>query len=198
MKNRAVERNTELEDKLVAGDPQRRTSGVQRRAKVSLPSPAPTQVSDAVAPMVSIGAPVNPALLEPTYTYLSAYCFACLPPPVAERINVAIYELYANALNHGSKAGEVRLELRQTPSGAGASLRISNSAEPEQLERLTAHMARVQSDPAAAFAAEMSRFARASEPPPMIGIVRVAHESALALELEVDGQRVTISTSCGT
>jgi hypothetical protein len=42
----------------------------------------------------------------------------------------------------------------------------------------------------------MNRFASASQPPPMIGLVRVAHECGLAIELEITGDRVTVSTLC--
>jgi hypothetical protein len=42
----------------------------------------------------------------------------------------------------------------------------------------------------------MNRFAGASQPPPMLGLVRVAHEVGLALDLQVDAQRVTLSTWC--
>lgn len=133
-------------------------------------------------------------MLEPTYAYLSAYCFAVLPPQVAQKLNVAIYELYANALRYGSADGEVRLELWR--SGNGAGLRVSNQAEAAQLERIKQQVKRVQDDASAAFSVEMNRFAGASQPPPMLGLVRVAHEAGLSLDLVQDQRRVTISTWC--
>jgi len=159
-----------------------------------MPSVPPVAVVAAVLPLVSIGSPPELALLEPTYAYLSAYASACLPPLVAQRLNVAVYELYANALRYGTRAGEVRLELWRT--AAGARLCVSNHAEPAQIERLRVQLARVAADPSVAFNGEMSRFGGASQPPPMLGIVRVAHEAALRLELQRDGERVQISTSC--
>jgi hypothetical protein len=42
----------------------------------------------------------------------------------------------------------------------------------------------------------MDRFAGGSSTPPMLGIVRVAHESALAIELRLDGEQVSVSTVC--
>src|SRR5437868_8430444 len=89
-----------------------RASGVHQRAVLS---------TAGESSLISICAPADPALLEPTYTYLSAYCCACLPPQLAERMNVAIYELYANALRYGTRDALVRFELRRTPSG-GAEL----------------------------------------------------------------------------
>jgi hypothetical protein len=194
LKNRA--RETTSHDSLE--DPHKsdaafRASGVQARAERA-PSIPPLIESEHGLPLISIGSPADPALLEPTYAYLSAYSFACLPPLVAQRLNVAVYELYANALRYGSAKGEVRLEIHRT--AAGARLSITNRAEPANLERVKAQVARVTEDPSAAFSGEMNRFAGASQPPPMIGIVRVAHEVALRLELQVDGDRVEISTDC--
>jgi hypothetical protein len=176
--------------------PGRRGSGVQARAQRQPSSPPQALAELEPPPLISIGSPANPALLEPTYAYLSTYTSLCLAPRVAERLNVAIYELYANALRYGSKAGEVRLEIERDPGDGSARLRISNHAEPEQLEQLSAQLARVQADPAAAFTSEMDRFAGGSQPPPRLGLVRVAHESALVLEAHRDGDRVELSTVC--
>jgi hypothetical protein len=193
LKNRARE-STSLDflDDPIASDPALRASGVQARAE-RVPS-VPPAVAQQALPLVSIGSPADPALLEPTYAYLSAYSTACLTPLVAQRLNVAVYELYANALRYGSSAGEVRIELHRTT--AGARLCVSNRAEPAHLERVKAQLARVEQDSSAAFSSEMNRFAGRSEPPPMLGIVRVAHEAALRLELRLDGDRVQISTTC--
>ena len=195
MKNRARETGNleEIEDP-VASDPGRRSSGVQTRAarRVSLTPPEPAQLAE--PPLISIGAPADPALLEPTYTYLSAYCFACMPPQVAQRLNVAIYELYANALRYGSQRGEVRIELCR--AGRGFDLCVANFAEPAHILRLKQQIGLVQEDAAAAFSGEMNRFDGASQPPPMLGIVRVAHEVSLPLDLRCDEQRVEIYTHC--
>jgi hypothetical protein len=197
LKHRALD-TTQLDspDDPVARDPGRRASGVQARAQRQPSSPSQALVSLRPMPLISIGSPADPALLEPTYAYLSTYTSRCLEPRVAERLNVAIYELYANALRYGSRAGEVRLEVEREPRDGSARLRISNHADPEQLQRLCSQLAVVQADPAAAFAAEMNRFAGGSQPPPMLGLVRLAHESALALELQRDGDRVELSTVC--
>ena len=179
----------------VASDPSLRVSGVQARAaRAESVPPASKLGAQAALPLISIGSPADPALLEPTYAYLSAYTAFCLTPRVAERLNVAIYELYSNALRYGSAAGEVRLEIER--SGSGAALRVSNHAEPAQLERLMSQLAQVQADAAAAFATEMNRFAGRSQPPPMLGLVRVTHESGLSLALRQDGERVEISLLC--
>jgi signal transduction histidine kinase len=197
LKHRALDTtNLDSSDNPVARDPRRRASGVQARAKRQSSRPPQVVAKGEPPPLISIGSPADPALLEPTYAYLSSYTFLCLAPRVAERLNVAIYELYANALRYGSSAGEVRLEIERNHRDGSARLRVSNHAEPEQLERLNAQLARVQADAAAAFAAEMNRFAGGSEPPPMLGLVRVAHESALVLAAKCDGDRVELSTVC--
>jgi hypothetical protein len=177
----------------VASDPALRASGVQARAERAQSQP-PVVARAVERAMLSIGAPAEPALLEPTYAYVSAYTSVCLPPQVAQRLNVAVYELYSNALRYGSNAGEVRLELYD--AGAGVLLTVTNHAEPHQLERVRGQVARIQDDPNAAFSGEMNRFASASQPPPMIGLVRVASECGLAIELQIVGDRVTVSTLC--
>jgi Histidine kinase-like ATPase domain len=196
LKNRARDTtNDESLEAQIESDPSRRASGVQARANRAVSSSLPELEGwRQQRPLISIGSPADPALLEPTYAYLSAYTAACFTPRVAQRLNVAVYELFANALHYGSPANEVRLEIERTPGGAR--LTVVNRAEPARLEQLRAHIARVQEDPNAAFMGEMNRFAGGSQPPPMLGIVRVAHESALSLELRLDGDCVSISTVC--
>jgi signal transduction histidine kinase len=194
LKHRAAETSLELEES-VASDPSLRASGVQARAaRAESVPPASRLGAQTQPPLISIGSPADPSLLEPTYAYLSAYTAVCFSPRVAERLNVAIYELYANALRYGSPAGEVRLEIER--SGEGAALRVSNHAEAPQLERLKAQVAQVQADAGAAFATEMNRFAGASQPPPMLGLVRISHESGLQLRLSQHGDRVEMSLVC--
>lgn len=180
-------------DDATASDPALRGSGVRERAERA-PSAPPISFTDAAPALISIGSPADLALLEPTYAYLSAYCNSCLPLQVAQRLNVAIYELYANALRYGSVSGEVRLELHKTRSGVRLS--IWNSAAIEQRQKLELHIARVQRDPQAAFSIEMDRFTVGSATPPMLGVVRVAHESGLNVGLQVQGDRVCVSTVC--
>jgi signal transduction histidine kinase len=177
----------------IADDPSRRVSGVQAKAARSASSPPEASLPGS-PPLISIGSPASESLLEPTYAYLSVYAFTAFAPRVAERLNVAIYELYSNALRYGSNAGEVRLELSRTQSGQGALLRVSNCVDAEGAGKLQSQLSRVLTDPAAAFTTEMNRFASASQPPPMLGLVRVAHESSLRLELRSEGSRIEIST----
>jgi len=193
LKHRAADTNLDSLDDGVASDPSRRSSGVQVRAARS-PSISPLSGADAGLPLISIGSPADPALLEPTYAYLSAYTSFCLAPRVAERLNVAIYELCANALRYGSPSGEVRFELERDTGGV--TLRVSNYAEPAQLERLKKQLAQVQADAGAAFTTEMNRFAGGSQPPPMLGLVRISHEAGLVLKLRESVERVELSVVC--
>jgi hypothetical protein len=181
-------------EEAVSSDPHLRTSGVQPRAERQVSLGPPASYVRADVPLVSLGAPADPALLEPTYAYLSSYCFACFSPRVAQSLNVAIYELYANALRYGTSRGEVRLVIRR--ESGRISLSVQNFAEPSHIERLKAQIGRVTADSGAAFGAEMERFASGSGAPTMLGIVRVAHEAGLPLELRCEGERVEISTRC--
>lgn len=191
--DRARDTKQDVFDEPVPSDPQRRASGVQARARRRESTP-PALISAKAQPLISIGGPADPALLEATYAYLSVYCGAVFRPRAAERLNVAIYELYSNALRYGTSASEVRLELSRDERGP--LLRITNSAAPADVARLQQQVARVIEDARAAFDAEMNRFASDSHPPPMLGVVRVAHESQLPLDLELEGQRVTVATRC--
>jgi hypothetical protein len=169
-------------------------SGVMARAaaiQVSVPPISGVVLEQ--PPLVSIRAPALPSLLEPTYAYLAAYCDACFPMRVTQRLNVAIYELCANALQH-SAGGEVWLQLLSHTGSV--SFVVENYAELQQRERLRSQLERVCNDPAAAFAREMASFERGSLPPPMLGLVRVAHDCGLELSLTVEGDRVRVSTSC--
>lgn len=184
------ETNFEHFEEMAPSDLQSRGSGVRRAEPVSAHLP----VVLGAAPQLSIGMPASEALLEPTYAYLSAYCFAVFGPGVAQRLNVAVYELFANALRHGSGQGDVRIELRRF--GSGVMLLVSNHSSPAQVDRLRKHVERVQCSPKAAFNREMSRFETATDPAPMLGIVRVAHEAGLALHLRVEDGWVEVSTLC--
>lgn len=192
---RALGNRRETLDEAAANDPLLRVSGVQARAervRTSAP-PQATRLFDRT--LVSIGAPADASLLEPTYAYLSAYAARCLPPQVAQRLNVAMYELYGNALRYGSSASEVRLELQLLERGVR--LVVRNHADLAALERLSAQVVRVNADPDAAFSSEMSRFAgTTSQPAPMIGLVRVAYEAGLKIEARIQGQQVEVSTTC--
>jgi hypothetical protein len=179
----------ELED-FASSDPRNRSSGVRRAEPIS----ASLASELGAPPQLSIAMPASEALLEPTYAYLSAYCFAVFGPVVAQRLNVAVYELFANALRHGTGQRDVRVELRRL--GEGVMLLVSNHASEAQRERLRLHMERVQSNPKAAFQREMSRFETSGDPPPMLGIVRVAHEAGLTLHLRCEEDWVEVSTLC--
>lgn len=183
-------------DDATTSDPRQRASGARLRAEriPSSPPPAPVLAQHESA-QLSIVMPTSEALLEPTYAYLSAYCFAVFGPSVAQRLNVAVYELFANALRHGSETGEVRLELRRR--GSAVLLLVTNRASESQLDRLREHLERVQCGPSAAYQREMSRFEIPGQPSPMLGLVRVAHEAGLAIRLHVDEDWVEVSTLCG-
>lgn len=175
---------------MASSDPRVRVSGVRLAEPISASLPLVL----GSPPQLSIAMPASEALLEPTYAYLSAYCFAVFGPAVAQRLNVAVYELFANALRHGTGQRDVRVELRRL--GSGVMLLVTNHASVAQIARLREHVERVQSSPKAAFQREMSRFENESEPPPMLGIVRVAHEAGLSLHLRSEDDWVEVSTLC--
>lgn len=178
---------------VTSADPARRSSGVQARAPRADPQSA-AELGTADPALVSLSCSATSGLLEATYAYICAYTSACLPPSMADRLNVAVYELLDNAMKHGIAAGDVRLELRRTYRGV--ELVIENEAEAAQLTKLGRHLEQVLRDPRAAFMKEMTRFASNSGPAPMLGLVRAAHQSELELEHQLEGSRVRLTAIC--
>jgi hypothetical protein len=167
---------------------------VQARAQAVLPELEKQLLAEPrERPLISIACPPRLELLEPTHAYLSAYCSTCLPPAVAQRLNVGIYELCSNALRYGATGHEVQLELRRT--AAGSELWLENGASAEHSERLAQQVARVKRDAETVFAEEMGRIATGTALP-MLGLVRLVHESALELELELEGSLVRVTALC--
>lgn len=171
-----------------------RPSGVTARAKrVTLPVEASVLAESASTLLVSVRSSADLALLRPTQLYLSSYCAVLLAPQVCERLNMAIYELYSNALQYGAASGEVKLELHKCR--AGVRVTIVNQVEPEQLRRLEEQVRRVGENASSAFSSEMDRVAGGGQRAPMLGLVRVAHEGGFNLDFDVDGDRVSISVA---
>ncbi len=127
-------------------------------------------------------------VLEPTHSYLMAYASARFGTRAAERLGVAAYELFANAMSYGTLS-DVCLEL--IDSTAGGAVRVSNTTTPARISMLRAHLDKIDKDGSGAMAQEVRRFAGGG-PRPMLGLARVKHEAGLHLDVDVTGDRVTI------
>jgi signal transduction histidine kinase len=165
---------------------------VQQKAEVS--TPAGERNAAEQSPLVAIRCSASSGLLDATYAYLAAYSSAWLEPGMAERLNVAVYELLANAMRHGVSHGEVRIELRDSDQGPEVS--ITNTAELHAVQELVQRFDYVCSDPEQAYSEEMARFEASTLTVPRLGLVRVAHECKLELALRVTEGRVEVTARC--
>jgi hypothetical protein len=127
-------------------------------------------------------------VLEPTHVYLTSYATARFGSRTAERLGVAAYELFANAMSYGTLS-DVCLELLETSSGGA--VRVSNTTTSARIGMLKAHLEKLERDGQAMLANEMRRFAGGG-PRPMLGLARIRHEANMQLDVDIAGERVTI------
>ena len=106
---------------------------------------------------------------------------------------MTIYELYSNALRYGTVSGEVRLELHKCEGGVRV-ITVNHATE-GHIWRLSQHVRRLQRNAAVVYDKELSQLSDEAPRSPMLGLVRVAHEAGLKLELHVQGDRVAVSAS---
>lgn len=142
----------------------------------------------ATATLVLIRCTPGSDVLEPTHTYLTAYATARFGSRLAERLGVASYELFANAMSYGTLS-DVSLELLETTTGGA--VRVSNITTPARIGMLKSHLDKLERDGQAALANEMRRFAGGG-PRPMLGLARIRNEAGMTLDVDIDGERVTI------
>lgn len=164
---------------------QRRTeSGDHAAVRVSGVMP---QVSS-MTTLVLIRCTPGSDVLEATHAYLMAYANARFGSRSAERLGVAAYELFANAMSYGTLS-DVCLELLETASGGA--VRVANTTTAARIGMLKAHLEKLERDGQAMLANEMRRFAGGG-PRPMLGLARIRHEAGLSLQVDVAAERVTI------
>jgi hypothetical protein len=121
---------------------------------------------------------------------------------VVSRLALATHELMENAVRHNS-GGEARLvvELRDVEGEKRISVRISNPAWPEDIDRLSRLMDAMGQapDPMQFYLQLMGQTARQEEGSGL-GLTRIRVEGEMQLSHIVQGQRVeiTASTTCPT
>jgi hypothetical protein len=109
---------------------------------------------------------------------------------MAERLAVSAYELFANAMSYGTLS-DVCLELLDTSSGGA--VRVANTTSSARIGMLKAHLEKLERDGQAMLGNEMRRFA-AGGPRPMLGLARIRHEAGMTLDVNITGERVTITS----
>ena len=132
--------------------------------------------------------------LEYTHAFITAYAADHLRGAVAQRLSVGCYELLSNALNFGSVSSDIILELIEGDSLVG--VRVSNEAIQARISMLTEHLVKLKTNAEQTFLEELRRSVTGGIPRPMLGLARVAHEVGLALELQVQERRVSVTAQC--
>jgi hypothetical protein len=132
--------------------------------------------------------------LEYTHAFVSAYAADHFRGAVAQRLSVGAYELLSNALNFGSVASDIVLELIETDSIVG--VRVANEAIQARISMLTEHLLRLRTNAEQTFLEELRRSVTGGIPRPMLGLARVTHEVGLTLDLQVQDRLVSVTAQC--
>lgn len=145
-------------------------------------------------PLVRFTCEPGSNLLEDVQQFIAAYTKLRFRPSIAQRVSVAAYELFANALSYGSVSAEVVFEILEC--GDRIEVRVVNDAIPARVDMLRERVKRLEKDPEATFVDEMRRYVTGGVARAMLGLARVRHEAQMDLELEVSGTRVFVRASC--
>lgn len=151
----------------------------------------PSRAAPAERVLVSIVLSTGSDVVDYIETFVTAYARGRFTPQVTQAVGTAAYELVANALSYGSISGEVVFELVRGASMVG--VRVTNTTIPARIEVLSSQIARLASGAEAVYLEEMKRSIAGGTSRPRLGLARVAHEAKLALELTVEGNRITVT-----
>jgi hypothetical protein len=128
-------------------------------------------------------------LLEPTHTYLTAYCSGRFGHRAAERLSLAVYELLANAMAYSS-LGDVVVEIIEGAVATG--VRVTNNTTNARIGMLNTHVAKLRTDAGKTMLDEMKRSTTGTIRP-MLGLARIVHEAGCQLDVSITGQRVVVT-----
>jgi hypothetical protein len=129
--------------------------------------------------------------LEATHAFLSTYTAERLSPSVSQRVCLAAYELLANATNYAILGSDVVLEIVERLGRV--QVRASNKTIPARVTMLKQQLDKIRANPEDTFTSELKRSLTGGVSRPMLGLARIAHEAGLELELELAGDRVTVT-----
>lgn len=122
--------------------------------------------------------------------FVETFCAsACPGADREEQIGLAAHELVQNAIANCATP-DVELTLAVDRAGDRVSVSVSNLARAEQIEVLRARLGRAQA--AAPLDGYLAAMREAPEARGGIGLARIRYEAGLDLDLDVDGERVTI------
>ncbi|HEY5961212.1 MAG TPA: hypothetical protein VIV60_31865 [Polyangiaceae bacterium] len=136
----------------------------------------------------------SPQFLTQLGEFTTAYTRFRFHPRTAEKLALASNELIENAVSYGSVSGDVVYMLHE--SDHDIEVCVSNHAPPGRLSNLRTHIDRIRADPQRVFEDEMSRSVSGTGGRASLGLARICHEAQMDLELEVDGNRITMRARC--
>ncbi|MGC4064804.1 MAG: hypothetical protein QM784_09200 [Polyangiaceae bacterium] len=134
-------------------------------------------------------------ILEPTHQYTMAIAKARFRSTVAEKVSLACWELFSNALSYGSISRPVVLEL--IDSNTFVELRVSNDAIAVRCQLLDQRVKQLKLDAKGTYLEEMRRSVSGGVPRATLGLARVVHEGKMDLDaVVVNSSRVTVTARC--
>jgi hypothetical protein len=159
------------------------------RSAVPEPTAAELQV------ILRIVCEAGSSILEATHQYVTVLAKARFRPTIAEKISLACWELFSNALSYGSVSRPVVLELCALKNTV--ELRVSNDAIAARCQLLEQRIQQLKVDAKGTYLEEMRRSVTGGVPRATLGLARVAHEVKMDLHASVvNSGRVTVVASC--
>jgi hypothetical protein len=148
----------------------------------------------ATIPLLQVRMEPSPQLLPQIGEFTAAYTRIRFHPRTAEKLALASYELIENAVSYGSISGDIVYSLVE--ADRYIEVCVANDASPGRLSNLRTRIDRIRVDPEQAFQDEMSRSVSGNGAKSALGLVRICHEAQMDLELDVNGNRVTMRARC--
>jgi len=134
------------------------------------------------------------SILEPTHLYVTTLAKIRFRPTVAEKVSLACWELFSNALSYGSMRRPVILELCGLKDFV--ELRVSNESIAARCELLEQRIQQLKIDAKGTYLEEMRRSISGGLPRATLGLARVAHEGRMELFCTIHQCRVLVTAHC--
>jgi hypothetical protein len=141
--------------------------------------------------LIRIACEAGTSILEETGTFVTSYADKRFTSSVAQRLGVAAYELFSNALSYGTVTQPVVFEMFDTLDGV--EIEVSNGAIPARMKMLQTQIGKLKSDPEGTYMDEMRRSLGGGYPRAMLGLARVCHEQRMQLNMVAEDQLVTLT-----
>jgi hypothetical protein len=131
-------------------------------------------------------------LLEDLHRFVTAYTRLRYRATVSQRVSVAAYELFANALAYASVSTLVEFLLVE--SADWIEVEVRNEAIPSRIAHLREWIARLEGDTENVYLDQMRRSVSGTAKA-ALGLARIRHEAQMNLDFSFDGNRVHVRCS---